>query len=378
MFGDAMKNHHKNDILGRLGRRLPVAAAALLLCTTPACGGGATLSAPPPNPATTLRQAGDAKGIKIGAAAQSGYLTEDTYPTVLANEFSQIEAEYEMKFDPSHPRPDTDPNPYDFSGGEKLVAFAQAHNMAVRGHTLVWHSAIPTWVTNGHYSAAQLNTILQGHITTVVKHYSGRIYAWDVYNEAFNDDGTIRSNFWYDQPGIGFAGQGTATIEQAFRWARAADANVKLFYNDYSAETVNAKSDAIYAMCKDFLARGVPINGVGFQLHTDPSFRDSGTLSSFAANLKRFADLGLEVQITEFDVRLAGNDATSLSQQADVYQQVAAICAKQKGCTAIQTWGFTDKHSWIPQFFKGYGWALPFDESYNKKPAYNSYLRGLQ
>ncbi len=373
-----MKSLYKNDILGESPRVLPVIAAALLLLSSPACGGGATMT-PTPVPATaTLRQAGDAKGIKIGVAVQSSYLSEAQYATTLGTEFSQIEAEFEMKFDPSHPRPDTDPNPYDFSGGEKLVSFAQAHNMAVRGHTLVWHDAIPIWVTNSHYTPAQLNTILQGHITTVIQHYSGRVYAWDVYNEAFNDDGTVQSSFWNEQPGIGLAGQGTKTIEQAFRWARAADANVKLFYNDYSAETLNAKSDAIYAMAKDFLARGVPLNGIGFQLHTDPSFRDSGTLSSFAANLKRFADLGLEVQITEFDVRLSSNSADLLSQQASVYQQVASICAKQKGCTAIQTWGFTDKHSWIPSFFKGFGWALPFDESYGKKPAYTGYAKGLQ
>ena len=103
----------------------------------------------------------------------------------------------------------------------------------------------------------------------------------------------------------------------------------------------------------------------------------SDLVFSVSANLKRFADLGLEVQITEFVVRLSSNSADLLSQQSDLYQQVASICAKQKGCTAIQTWGFTDKHSWIPQFYKGQGWALLWDDKYQKKPSYEAVRNAL-
>ena len=167
-----------------------------------------------PQPAArTLRQAAEPHHILIGAAAASRFLGEADYSAILGSEFSQLQAENEMKFGPIHPRPDTDPNPYDFKGGDALVAFAQSHNMVVRGHTLVWHNQVSKWVTEGKYTAPQLATILQGHIHTVMTHYASKVYAWDVVNEAFNDDGTMRHTIWYDQPGIG-AGSGTKYIEQ--------------------------------------------------------------------------------------------------------------------------------------------------------------------
>ena len=226
----------------------------------------------------TLRQAGDARHILIGTAAASMYLSEPSYTSTLGSEFSQLQAENEMKFGPIHPRPDSDPNPYDFRGGDALVAFAQAHKMVVRGHTLVWHNQVSDWVKKSNPSSPQLATILQNHIRTVMTHYASKVYAWDVVNEAFNDDGTMRHTIWYDQPGIG-SGKGTEYVEQTFRWAHEADSHAKLFYNDYDAEDVNKKSDAIYAMVKDFKARGVPIDGVGFQAHVSLKFDDPANAS---------------------------------------------------------------------------------------------------
>ncbi|MEY2393805.1 MAG: endo,4-beta-xylanase [Acidobacteriaceae bacterium] len=223
-----------------------------------ACGGGgrsSTTVLPP-----TLGQIASRHNIKVGAAADSSYLSDSNYAAILGSEFSQLQAENEMKFSIIHPTANT----YDFSGGDALVSFAQAHTMAVRGHTLVWHNQVPSWVTSGNYTPPQLSSILQDHITTVMAHYVGKIYAWDVVNEAFNDDGTMRSTIWYDQPGIGFTGLGTKYIEQALNWAHLADPNAQLFYNDYNAEPINAKSDAIYAMAQDFKSRGVPLDGIGF------------------------------------------------------------------------------------------------------------------
>ena len=333
---------------------------------------------PSPTPTTTLRQVAAPHNIFMGTAADSPFLTDGTnYAAVLGSEYSQLQAENEMKFGIIHPRPDTDPNPYDFSGGDALVTFAQAHNMAVRGHTLVWHQEVPDWVTNGGFTSAQLATTLQNHINTVMGHYAKKVYAWDVVNEAFNDDGTMRDTIWYDQPGIGFAGMGTAYIEQALRWAHAADPNAKLFYNDFSAETMNTKSDTIYAMAQDFKNRGVPLDGIGFQTHVDLSFDNPSTLTSYANNLQRFAALGLDVHITELDIRLSDESATSLSAQAKLYGELMTMCVQQPRCKVFQTWGFTDAHSWIPGFFPGMGWALPFDDNYQKKPAYTSISSAL-
>ena len=357
------------------GTRLLVWPAALsALAFLFSCGGGGSSSSvtptptPTPTPTTTLRAAAAPHGITVSAAAASSHLSETNYANVLGSEFSALEAEYEMKFDPV----EQSPGVFTYTGGDQLVTFAQAHNMAVRGHTFVWHEALPSWVTTGSFTTTQLNGILENHIANEAGHYAGKVYAWDVVNEAFNDDGTVRSTIWYDQPGIGFAGQGTKYIEQAFNWAHTADPTAKLFYNDYGNEVVNAKSDAIYAMAQDFKTRGVPLDGIGFQFHIDLSFDNPTTLASVASNFKRFADLGLEVQITELDIRLSNSSAASFNAQAKLYGELATICAQQPACTLFQTWGFTDKYSWIPAFFTGMGWALPWDDNYQKKPAFTS------
>ena len=344
------------------------------------CGGGtgSQQTPPPPPPSGTLRQAAAARGISVSAAAATPYFSESQYGQVLGTEYNSLTAEWEMKFTATHPRPDTDPQPYDFTAGDQLVSFAQAHSMKVRGHTLIWHGDNPQWLTDGNYTDVEMNAIVEDHITTVMQHFGASVFAWDVVNEAFNDDGSMRSTIFYDQPGIGFAGQGTAYIEQCLRWANAANPGAKLFYNDYSAETENDKSDAILAMATDFRNRGVPLHGIGFQMHVDLGFNNAGALQSFADNMQRFAALGLELHITELDIRIASDDAATLSQQADLYGRIVAACLQQSACKMVQTWGFTDKHSWIPDFFPGYGWALPFDDSYQKKPAYTAILNQLK
>lgn len=318
----------------------------------------------------------------MGAAAQPQLLSEAGYATTLGSEYSQLEPENVMKFSFVHPRPNTDPAPYDFTQADQLVAFAEQNSMRVRGHTLVWHKQLSGWLTSGiaagTYRSSDLNFILQDHITTVMRHYAGRVYAWDVVNEAFNGDGTLAHTVWYDSPGIGLAGRGTAYIEQALSWAHAGDPNAKRFYNDFGAETLNAKSDAIYQMARDFKQRGVPLDGLGFQLHVNLSFDNPNTLDSFAQNVKRFSDLGMEIHFTEFDAALDGGDPQRFASQGDLYRKVTLVCVQNPNCKVFQTWGFTDKYSWIPQSTNNQqGWALPFDLNYNKKPAYFGMLNAL-
>lgn len=325
----------------------------------------------------TLREAASARKLLLGTAVEPRFLNEPDYANVLASEFNMLEAENTMKFEPLHPRPNTDPNPYDFGPADKLVEFAQKHKMKVRGHTLVWHSQVSPWVRQGNFTAPQLSELLRGHIETVTKHYARKVFAWDVVNEAFNDNGTMRSSLWYDRPGIGFAGQGTKFIEQSFRWAHQYDRRAKLFYNDYGAETMNAKSDAIYAMAKDFKERKVPINGIGFQMHLDLNFANPGALDSLRRNIDRFAKLGLEIHITEMDISLKDDSPETLAKQAKLYRDVFDICVAEPKCTSIQIWGFTDKYSWIPGFRRGMGWALPWTDKYEKKPAYDAIMQAL-
>lgn len=350
------------------GLPLPGILAILLLVSLLSCHVSG------PQRGNTLRSAATAHHITMGTAASSMYLQDRKYTRILSSEFAQLEPENEMKFARVHPQRDR----YDFHAADVLVAFAESHGMVVRGHTLVWHRQVPQWVTARAYSPGELSAILQDHITTVMQHYAGRVYAWDVLNEAFNDDGTMRSTVWYDQPGIGFAGLGTQYIEQAFRWAHAADPKAKLFYNDYGAEGVNAKSDAIYAMAQDFRRRGAPLDGIGFQAHVEVAYDTPEALASFAANLQRFAALGLELHITELDIRLRDSSADSLARQAKFYGKIAGICVRQPACKVLQTWGFTDKYSWIPRFYPGMDWALLWDARYRKKPGYFRVLTTLQ
>jgi endo-1,4-beta-xylanase len=341
------------------------AVAGVLAATMGIVACGATSSdAPPARP--TLRELAASRHLLLGAAANASHLGESAYTDALAREFNMLEAENEMKLGPLRPAEDT----FSWAAADALVAFAESRQMKVRGHTFVWHQSLPAWLSTR--SPAQLEAILRDHITTVAQRYRGRVFAWDVANEVFNpDNGTLRSSLWRDQPGIGL-GTGTAYVEQAFRWAAAADPGAILFYNDFNAEVVNSKSNAVYAMVQDFQRRGVPIHGVGLQMHRTLTPIDAASLE---ANIRRLTDLGLEVHITEMDVRVpvdasGAASAADLQAQAQIYDTVVAACLKFPRCTAIQTWGVSDRYSWIPGAFPGFGAGLLFDASYRAKPAY--------
>ncbi len=329
--------------------------------------------------AQTLRDSGAQRGVLMGAAVDTDYLTNDPqYGATLAQQYSMIEAENEMKWGTI----EATQNVFNYTPGDTFAAFAKANGMQLRGHNLCWHAYNPDWLANGSFSPGDLSNLLQTYIANVVGHFKGEVFAWDVVNEALADDGSgLRDSIWYNQPGIGLAGPGY--IDQAFRWAHAADPDALLFYNDYNIEDAdnNPKADAMYSLVQGMLQRGVPINGVGLQLHitTDPI---DVTTTGLAANIARLNALGLLVHFTELDVRIpvdvSGNASSSdLAAQAQRYQDIVAVCMQFPGCTAVQTWGFTDKYSWIPSTFPGYGAALPFDVNYQPKPAYASILQAL-
>jgi endo-1,4-beta-xylanase len=326
-------------------------------------------------PAPTLRQAADQAGMLVGAAVRPSLFSEAAYSATLAREYNMVEPEDVMKWWVVRRSPE-----FDFREGDEVVRFAQAHSMKVRGHCLVWDHNNPGWLTQGGFTSAQLSHLLEEHITKVMKHYAGQVFAWDVVNEALDENGRPKNSLWYNQPGIGFAGKGTAYVEQAFRWAHAADPHALLFYNEAEGEGLNRKSDAIYAMVKDFKQRGVPIDGVGLQLHIS---RFDIDIAAIAANIARLTALGVQVHITELDVSLPVDSSgvaqkEDLLRQAAVYRGVVRACLQSPGCTAIQTWGFTDKYSWIGSHSHGTrGAALPFDRAYKPKPAYDAMLEEL-
>ena len=328
--------------------------------------------------AQSMRRRADAGGVLVGAAVDPRRFGEPAYAATLAREFNMVEAENVMKWGALRP----DQNTFDFRAGDRVVRFARAHGMKVRGHCLLWSEYNPAWLVKGKHTPEQLNAVLREHVFKVMRHYAGKVFAWDVVNESFLADGSVEASVWYDSPGIGLKGKGTAYIERAFRWAREADPKALLFYNDYDTEGINPKSDAVYEMLKDFRARGVPIDGVGIQAHIMDL--DNKDIETFAANLERLAALGLQIHITEMDVGLhvdaEGNllNPEDLKRQADIYGLIAEGCFRQPRCTALQTWGLADKYSWIPEYTKGKkGAPLLFDKSYAPKPAYTAVVNAL-
>jgi len=313
-----------------------------------------------------LRYFADAHGVLIGTAVSVTPLrSEALYAETLSCEFNILTAESAMKFESIHPAQ----NLYMFDDADTIVSFAEAHNMKVRGHTLVWHEQLPWWITSGNFSHEEWINILHDHITTVVSRYRGRIYAWDVVNEAVDGDGSLRDTVWLRNIGPEY-------IELAFRWAHEADPDALLFYNDYGGEGMNQKSNAIYDLVKNLTDEGVPINGVGLQMHV--SLENSPDPQEVAENMARLSALGLDIHITELDVRIATPvTEDKLAAQAQVYRELLEVCLNASNCKAFVMWGFTDRYSWVPSQFRGYDSALIFDSSYHAKPAYFALWRCL-
>lgn len=308
-----------------------------------------------------LRVLAEKLNIHIGFAARNNFWSlpdAEKYMEVAKREFNILTPENQMKWDTIHP----ERNRYNFEPAERHVEFALENDMIVHGHTLVWHNQLPGWLTDQEWSKEELLNVLEDHIKTVVSHFRGRVKIWDVVNEAVSDSGTYRESIWYRTIGPEY-------IEKAFIWAKEADPDAILIYNDYNIEEINAKSNFVYNMIKNLREKGVPIDGIGFQMHID--YRGIN-YESFKKNLERFAELGLQIYITEMDVRipLGGSEEYYLKKQAEVYRRIFEICLDNPAVRAIQFWGFTDKYSWVPGFFKGYGKALIFDENYNPKPCY--------
>lgn len=304
---------------------------------------------------TTLRHLADRRGILIGTATRADFWNlESIYAETIKREFNVLTPETQMKWESIHPQRDT----YEWQYADRHVAFAETFNMKIHGHTLVWHHQNPEWINSISDRTAMIE-ILRDHIKTIVGRYKGRIAVWDVINEALDGE-EIRRNIWFKTIGPDY-------LDMAFRFAHEADPDATLIYNDYGIAVVNGKSDRLYRLIKDMLDRGIPVHGVGFQMHITAN---GINYRSFADNMKRFASLDLQLFVTELDVRLKGGSDKNYEKQAKVYENILKTCLEQPNFKALQLWGFTDRHSWIPSYFSGYGWALPFDENYVPKPAY--------
>jgi endo-1,4-beta-xylanase len=329
------------------------------------CGGAQSPASPTPTPpdagSDSLKVRGSAVGKLVGTAVQAGYLGDTRYRGVVDREFNYLTAEYQMKWNVIEPSSGV----RNFFAGDAILAYADGQGMRVKGHTLIWHGSVPEWVNA--LSASDLRIAFESHIRAVGEHYRGRLLAWDVVNEAVADDGSgLRDTVFRQKLGDGY-------IADAFRLAHEADPQALLFYNDYNGEGMGSKSNRIYELVKGLRAQGVPVDGVGLQMHISANSRPSD--ANIAANMRRLADLGLVVNISEMDVRIgsvAGSAQSRLDAQRSAYHDIVRVCVMEPRCQSVTFWGFTDAHTWIA------GDApLLYDEQYARKPAYFGVLDAL-
>jgi endo-1,4-beta-xylanase len=300
------------------------------------------------------------KGVTFGVAVQAADVLDPKCVAVVKENFNLIVPENTMKWRNLRPTKGF----WNWSDMDAMVKFAAANGIAMKGHTFVWHQQNAPYV-EGLKTRDEAIALLQEQITTVMTRYKGKIREYDVANEVLNEDGTMRDTVWLRTIGDDY-------LDIAFKAARAADPDAKLYLNDYNNEYEgSAKGDGFYELAKALKQRNVPIDGVGFQLHvmgTAPLNADN-----LRSNVRRFAALGLLASFTEIDVRIPVPVTPEMeATQTEVYRQLLDIALTEPNARSFIVWGYTDKRSWIPAAFPGFGSAHLFDRAEKSKPAYEA------
>ncbi|HEY0992908.1 MAG TPA: endo-1,4-beta-xylanase [Kofleriaceae bacterium] len=318
-------------------------------------------------PIASLADAAARTGRLVGTAVDTPFLDGDPiYAATLASEFSYVTPGNETKWGSLQP---VDPAHWDFAPADAIMSFARRRHLAAKGHVLIWHSQLPPFVTDA-VPRDELAALVRRNIREVMHRYRRETRAWDVVNEAVAEDGTLRDTVFLRTLGPTY-------IADAFRWAREEDRRAVLYYNDFNIDTINAKSNAVYELVRGLVDAHVPIDGVGFQMHLEA--QSAPSTEEIVANLTRFTDLGLRVNISELDVRIAnagGDLVTRLALERQVFHRAVAACVQVPGCETLTTWGFTDLDSWIDATF-GPDDPLELDEQYHRKPAYYGMIDGF-
>lgn len=325
----------------------------------------------PKLPSPSLKELGASKNIDMGNFAIRNRINEKPYKDILTGQFNLALA-------------DNTPNWYFTDGGlrpsrstfyfnhmDEIVDFAKEHNMKIQAHHFLWGEEkwLPDWLKNGNYSKEELDVIIQNHIHTVGKRYAGQIQEWTVVNEAFTRGQNIYGlrDWWADHTG------GKDYIDKAFIWARQADPKAKLLLNDFNNESINSVSDEMYDYIKGAKQRGVPIDGIGMQMHIDGTHPP--TKDEVVQNMKRFGELGVRVYVTELDVNMndvPADGAEKDQMQARIYYEMARACIESDYCDSFAILGITDKETWYNYVGLTDPRPLPFDKRYQPKPAYFS------
>lgn len=373
-----------------LGAPLPTAhagSARPLPAASPASSDGRC-----PSTDETLRQLAERSGKLVGTAYRNSYADEDPcYAGTAAREFNSITPEIATFTNALAP----EPGPLRFDDADEVCQTADRHRQICQVHDIVWDPVdhpewgiVPEWIRALDPAARRREMV--SLVTGVARHFGGRAAVYTLANEVFRSDGTLTDSTWNTTGDDSY-------LFDAYRAARLADPSAVLLYNDYGAEDVNAKSDAVLDLATRLHDETVEVeidgrtvarpllDGVGLQMHvgTDPGLAPSP--ESVAANLARLGEAGLSVYVTEMDVRVpvvdGRADPAAVARQARLYQDLAAVCFDSAHCRGITLWGFTDARSWItdnPGTFSGQGSAHPFDTSYRPKAAHNSLSAALR
>jgi endo-1,4-beta-xylanase len=307
----------------------------------------------------------------VGAAVNTEKLQhEEKYYMLAFKHFNSITAERIMKPAYMHPKRNT----YNFHETDLLIDYCRQNNKRLHGHTLVWHSSLPQWMEKFKGDKNEWETMLKEHIQTIIKHCSPYVKSWDVVNEAFNDDGSLRNNIWLKNIGEDY-------IEKAFRYAAEADSTVLLFYNDYSLEKYDTKFLAVVSFLKNLKAKGVKIDGVGMQMHVNLNFPYISDINQAAIHLQ---EEGFIVHYSEMDVSLTGHSIfASKSKLLELQKQrVRSIVEgymklNPKNRFGITFWGVSDNDSWLTEK-RPRSRPLLFDADYKLKPAYCGFIEALK
>ena len=301
------------------------------------------------DPLQTARYHADQIGKNLGVCVSPNQLSETSREgqTIYRN-FNMVVGENAMKFDATEPRR----GQFNYSGGDQIVDFALKHNMEVRGHTLAWHSQTSQWVHDGNFSKAEMLAILKNHIFNVVGHWKGKITEWDVVNEVLADGQPVQdkgyvlrgSSVWYERCGEEF-------IDSAFVWAHQADPDAVLYINDYNighwggGHYENGKTRGMYNLAKRLKEDGIPIHGVGMQMHTSIS---NLRVAEIEKTVQEFEKIGLKCIITELDIPGSNpSNSGEQSTQATQYAGLADIICRYDNAPSMVVWGIADNKSWL-------------------------------
>ncbi len=306
----------------------------------------------------TTRQLADAAGVTFGTAVGASHLDETDYGTTLVSTFNSVTPENEMKWASIHPAPST----WNFGPADKIIEFARKNRLQVKGHNLIWDqesmSSTPDWVL-AIDDPTELRAIVTDHIRTVMRRYRGAVDRWDVVNEPLQTLGNgLYDNHFHRVLGDGY-------IAEMFTIAHKADPTSRLFLNEATVELLPAKAAALVALVKDLVDHRAPIDGVGIQAHLVAGTVDSAALRRLINDLE---GLGVEVAITELDIPTTTSSTDPFAIQADTYRETLSACLDEH-CREVTLWGFTDRYTWIDNFFGPGRAPLPFDGDYQPKPA---------